>query len=272
MLQVTLSPCPEPQQELLIAELDDLAYDSYWQQPHQMVAYIAETDFDEAALQAVLAHYPGVQYCREEMPEQNWNQAWEQHYEPIAIPGVCYIHARFHPPAQGYPTVLCIQPQMSFGTGHHATTRLVIQALARQQQPYGRVLDMGCGTGILGIYALANGAERCDFYDIDPQCVENTRDNLALNGQQAHCVQVGEPAAIPDGTFYHTILANINRNILLQHAPAYAQLLQPGGSLYLSGFYTYDVPLLSRHVQALGLALADQWAEGEWACLRFDKG
>lgn len=265
MLEIILSPCDEALQELLISELDGLGYDSYWQEADSLRAYIDESTYQEPPLQALLAEHPGVSYTVAPMAQVNWNAEWERNYEPIAVPGVCHIRATFHPaPAERYPVEMTIQPQMSFGTGHHATTRLVLQNLAQQPPPYGRVLDMGCGTGILGIYTQLRGATTCHYYDIDAQCVENTLQNLALNGLSSPTVVAGDTAALPPAEMYDTLIANINRNILLHQAQAYRSHLNKGGYLYLSGFYTTDQPVIEEHFCQLGFRLLRTLAEGDW--------
>ncbi|MBX3101982.1 MAG: 50S ribosomal protein L11 methyltransferase [Bacteroidetes bacterium] len=270
MWQVTLSPCSEQEQETLISLLDGLGSDGFWQEgPHLHSFWLQEPPAEviSAARDAVKGlQAPVIQL----LPDTNWNAAWESSYEPVNIPGICQIHATFHEPAPGYPLHIVIQPQMSFGTGHHDTTRLMIEMLAAAISRPGRTLDIGCGTGVLGIYALLSGASEGLFIDIDPNCVHNTQENLALNGLTAQVLQGGSSAIPPDWRA-DTLLANINRNVLLADGVYYQQALVPGGHLLLSGFLDFDTDAIIRHYTTLGLHLTARREAQSWQCLCFQR-
>lgn len=270
MWQLTLSPCSAPEQDTLIALLDGLGSDGFWQDGPHLHSYWLQAPPTEvwAQVRAAVPQLPEPTLT--ELPDTNWNATWEAAYDPVDIPGICQIHATFHTPDPAFPLHIAIQPQMSFGTGHHATTRLMIRLLAQAVPNPGQVLDMGCGTGVLGIYALLTGATQATFIDIDPACVTNTQENLALNGLEAPVWQGGGPQ-LPATLQVDTLLANINRNVLLADGAAYVQALRPGGHLLLSGFLAADTETVLAHYTSLGLHLTARLEEDQWQCLCLQK-
>lgn len=193
---------------------------------------------------------------RKEIERQNWNKEWESQFDPIHLTPELTIRAPFHPKSTT-PNELIIMPKMSFGTGHHGTTKLIVQELLQMNLDQAQMLDMGCGTGILGIAALKFGAKQVEFHDIDDWCVDNTLENLTLNNCSSDCYHVGlqtvEELIEAKASFDH-ILANINYNVLKVHLPSYAKLLatKADAAILLSGFYEAEAKLLIHQLDTLG--------------------
>lgn len=242
-------------------------------------AYIQTEVFDADALAAVLADFPlpdvTISYQQAEAEHKNWNEEWEKNYfQPLLIGEDpqhprCTIAATFHKDVPSGDYNIRINPQMSFGTGHHQTTAQMIDRLLEDDLSHRSVLDMGCGTGILAILARMRGADACVAVDYDEWCVNNTRDNIALNNITGITVLHGDASAlVPYTASFDTIIANINRNILLADLPRYVPTLRPGGIIYMSGFYTEDVPSLVEKGESLGLSLVDVRDRDNWACIK----
>ena len=210
--------------------------------------------------------------------DKDWNAEWEQHYfQPICVEAgghSCAIASTFHkdvPPAE---YAIRIDPRMSFGTGNHQTTSQMLSRLLEMDLQGREVLDMGCGTSILAILARMRGARHCWAVDVDEWCVENSRDNIALNGLDGIDVVLGDAsslASLPGSPRFDVVIANINRNILLQDMAAYVEVMTPGAALLMSGFYTEDVPLLEDKARTLGLSFVDVRQKDNWACIAFKK-
>lgn len=245
-------------------------------------AFIQRDLLDEDALQSLLADFPlpgvTIAYEQHEPEDKDWNAEWEQHYfQPICVEAgghSCAIASTFHkdvPPAE---YAIRIDPRMSFGTGHHQTTSQMLMRLLEMDLAGKDVLDMGCGTSILAILARMRGARHCWAVDVDEWCVGNSRDNIALNHLDGIDVVLGDAsslATLPGRPLFDILIANINRNILLQDMPAYVSVMAPGAALLMSGFYTEDVPLLEDKARSLGLSLIDVKQKDNWACLAFRK-
>lgn len=260
--------------DILSDSLVTLGFDSFEYERGGLKAYIPLELTDEASLEAMLANFPleGVtfDYEKEILPEVNWNEEWEKNYfQPISLnDGACVIRAPFHTPAKEAEMELIISPKMAFGTGNHETTSLVIAYLMEQDLRGKSVLDMGCGTGILGILALKRGASHLSAIDIDEWAYQNVQENASLNGVHIDEVICSDARALEAKTGeYDLILANITRNILLEDMPAYARCLRPGGRLILSGFYLEDIDLLSQRAETLGLHLCSKRERNRWAML-----
>ena len=263
--------CEEPLKEILTAELCQLGYESFLETNEGLKAYRCLEDYDQDELQQLLAHYPQIEKFRSnEIPSENWNQQWESNFEPIVV-GDCRIRAGFHEPSPNFTYDLIINPKMSFGTGHHETTRLMIASLRSLDLQNQSVLDVGCGTGILSILTEKLGADRITAVDNDPWAVENARENMQLN--QCNDIEVlqGTVSSLQLPLGYHLVLANINRNVLLQEIPNYSSLLRHKGCLILSGFYTDDNQQIVNICETNGLLIKTQNEEKNWSCLIFVK-
>lgn len=262
--------------EILTAELAELGYESFETPAGELRAYIAAGLLDDAARAGVddaLRAYglDPAAATHTAMPRQDWNSEWEKNYPPVAVGDFCRIRAPFHAPsAPGeYRHELTITPKMSFGTGHHATTALMIRAMSRLDLAGLRVLDMGSGTGVLAILAAKMGARSAQAVDIDPWAAENAAENARANGV-AHAVEclLGDTRA---GGPADVVLANINRNVLLEAMPTLAGRTAPGGRLLMSGFYDTDQEIIAAEAQARGLQPDTRLGHDHWACLTFRK-
>ncbi|MDV7391686.1 50S ribosomal protein L11 methyltransferase, partial [Arthrospira platensis SPKY1] len=203
------------------------------------------------------------------IPAVNWNETWEKNFEPIRIDERCRIRAPFH----DYENVeidIIIEPKMSFGTGHHETTHLMSSFLLDMDLQNKKTLDMGCGTSILAILAAKKGAMPVDAIDIDPWCVENSMENIERNDCSLIRVLEGVAENIP-ARDYDVIIANINRNILLEDMERYANAMKAGGVLLLSGFYEHDIEDISKKCVDLGFNFLEKRLRNQWASLKFEK-
>lgn len=241
-------------------------------------AYIQTTLFDADALDRALKDFPlpGVEisYTQAEAEDKDWNEEWEKNYfQPIIIGDArhprCVIAATFHKDVPDADYNVRINPQMSFGTGHHQTTAQMISRLLDDDLTSLEVLDMGCGTSILAILARMRGARHCVAVDYDEWCVKNSLENIALNHLDGIDVVHGDASALqPYPQTFDLIIANINRNILLADLAAYTAALKPGGMIYMSGFYREDVEKLRSHAETLGLRFVDERHLDNWACIK----
>lgn len=261
----------QPWSEILMAELITVGFDSFTEEADGILGYIPAEDFNEAALQSLNSFQSGeveISYSFREMPNINWNEEWEKNFAPIEVADRVRIRAEFHPADPSRHEII-IQPKMSFGTGHHPTTHLMVEQMMDLDFLGKSVLDMGCGTSVLGIYAKQLGARRVLGIDIDEWAVENSVENAQRNGVELE-VKLGTAESLTDEKF-DIILANINRNILLNDIPAYNQVLQSGGLLLLSGLCFFDVDDILKVTQSQGLTLKNQQQREEWVCLLLEK-
>jgi len=261
--------------DILTAELSQVGYDTFMETDTGLCAYITEAQFSEAALQEVLQKYhPAageINYVLEHIEQKNWNEEWEKNFEPLVIAGICSVRASFHPKPENLPYDIVINPKMSFGTGHHETTTLMIENQLEVDHKGKRVLDMGCGTAILAIMACKLGATEVVAVDIEDWTVENARENAELNGFPEIDVRLGDVQAIVGETPFEVILANINRNVLLADLPAYTEVLAPGGTLIMSGFYTQDLNLIREKAQLCGLSYISVREKNNWISVVFER-
>jgi ribosomal protein L11 methyltransferase len=258
--------------DIFRAELAQMGFDVFLDIDEQTFeTSIEQAQFEAEAFDLLLAQYsplvqPRYQFRTEE--KQNWNQLWEANYSPVEIAGRVRIRAEFHPPG-GFEHELLITPKMSFGTGHHATTALMVQHQLACPHQGRRVADFGCGTGVLAILAMKLGAAHAHACDIEDWCVENALENAALN-HVAVDVRLGTAhqfAANHQG--YDLIFANINLHVLLAELPLYVQLLAPGGHLFMSGFYEIDLPQLTQAAAQLGLQRQTYLVDKQWTAAGF---
>lgn len=274
-LQVTFKfvEIAEYQQDLLIADLADIGFNTFEDTSEGFLAFIEQEHFQEAALQAILAEHEDLNasYSVEEIAGENWNKVWEQNFEPLVISDQCYVRATFHEPQPQYPFEIVIDPKMAFGTGHHQTTTMMMEYILSTDFKGKRVLDMGCGTGILAFLAAKKGASTLTAIDYDQVCYESTLENAALNHVDNLIAICGGKEAIPTQTF-DVILANINRNILLDQMDSYASVLAPGGEIMFSGFYEDpDLGMIKAACSTAGMTYQDHKKIGDWVAARFIK-
>ncbi len=263
--------------DLLCEDLGEVAFDCFEQKDDCLLAYIPTEQVREDCIQAQLKSFglPSVSftYTSEELPEENWNEEWEKHYfEPIVLSeGRCRIRAAFHKADESVETELIINPKMAFGTGNHETTSLIISYILEHDMSGLKVLDMGCGTGILGILALKKGAKSLTAIDIDEWAYENVMENAGLNEVQIEEVIQGDASSLKGKGNFDLVLANITRNILYQDLPAYVEVMGQGARIVLSGFYEEDVAKLRERGESLGLRYVSETNQNKWAMLELIK-
>lgn len=261
----------QPWNEILMAELIEIGFDSFTEEHDGILAYIQKDLFKEEDLKALhLLQNPDIKisYTFQEMPNINWNEEWEKNFSPINIEGKVSIRAEFHE-NQNLPHEIIIQPKMSFGTGHHATTYLMIQQMLDLDFQNKSVLDMGCGTSVLAIFAKQQGAGKTVAIDIDEWSVENSIENAARNNVDLEISQ-GTAENLGSENF-DIILANINRNILISDIPTYVSVLNEGGKLLLSGLCFFDVDDILEVCTAQKLTLKKKLQREEWVSLLLEK-
>lgn len=266
----TISPL-QPWNEILMAELIEIGFDSFTEEHEGILAYIQKNLFDEKQLQEInLFSNEAVEisYTYREMPNINWNEEWEKNFEPINVENQVSIRAEFHE-NQNLPHEIIIQPKMSFGTGHHATTYLMIQQMLDMDFENKTVLDMGCGTSVLAIFAKQKGGGKTVAIDIDEWSVENSKENAARNNVELEIFQ-GTADNLGAENF-NIILANINRNILISDIPTYVSVLNNGGQLVLSGLCFFDVDDILEVCNEQKLTLKRKLQREEWVSLLLEK-
>lgn len=271
----------QPARELLSAAACEAGFEAFEDTDNGIAGYVQRPLYDKEALDAAIADYmpegTQVTYNIEEVPDQDWNQGWEdQGFEPIGVSDHLVIYDAKHTDMSMFAgddgvMRIFIEARNAFGTGTHQTTRMILRRLLGMDLTGKSVLDCGCGTGILGIVALRLGANRVLGYDIDEWSSENAKHNAALNGVENLDVLLGD-ASVLDGVKeeFDVVIANINRNILLNDMTAFRSHLKTGGRLILSGFYETDVPMLEQAAQSNGLTIIDVVTDGEWACAMFE--
>lgn len=260
--------------EILMAEIAEAGFDTFLETERGFEAYVEGENFDQKRLDHVKEKYTYVNpllFFHDRIEKKNWNEEWEKNVEPIIVDDKCLVRAAFHKMDRNYPYEIIITPKMSFGTGHHQTTHLMLSTQMSMDHRGKRVMDAGCGTAILSIMASKLGATEVEAFDIDEWSVENGNENAVNNNCTNIQIQLG---AIKDvhlsGTF-DIILANINKNILLAEMKDYASYLKSGGKLLLSGFYVSDIPAMISHAATFGLAEVSHQQRETWACLQLAK-
>lgn len=260
----------QPASDILIAELGYVGFESFVENETGISAYIQKSDWHKDILEEIeilKSDKFSISYTFEEIEQQNWNQEWENNFHPIVVDDLCTVRAPFHKiPNTKFD--LIIEPKMSFGTGHHETTHMMIQHLLKNDLKETVVLDMGCGTAVLAILAEKLGAKKVDAIDIDNWCYLNSLENAERNNCSNISVFEGD-ATLLGNTKYDVVIANINRNILLQDISTYATCLQPKGRLFLSGFYKEDIPLIEAECKKHMLKLNEIIERGSWVSLKF---
>ncbi len=258
--------------EIMLAELAELGFESFVETDDGLEAYIQETLFDDLLIKNMLETYAErtpISYTFKKIPKQNWNEEWEKNFQPISIGNDIYVRADFHEPKPDFPYEIVITPKMSFGTGHHETTSMVMEHQLGLLHKDRKVLDVGTGTGILAILAEKLGANYVSAFDNDEWSVENTVENVALNNAHKITVRLGTIEDEPQEK-YEIVLANINRNILLQQIPVYATFMAAGGALVISGFYESDIADIQAVAESVGLKITAQLSKNQWASVVFN--
>ncbi len=262
----------QPGSEILIAQLGYAGFESFVETEDGILAYIQKAEYSEGVLEEVQvlgSEEFEISYTSQEIEQVNWNSEWEKNFNPIIVADKCSVRAPFHEkPDTEYDIV--IEPKMSFGTGHHATTHMMLQHILKNEWAGKRVLDMGCGTGVLAILAEMKGATTLDAIDIDNWCYLNTLENVERNNCKHINVYEGTAEMLKDQQ-YDVVIANINRNILLEDIPTYSKCLVAGGKMFLSGFYTEDVAAIEKVCNENGLIFEEKLVEDNWTAASFLK-
>ncbi len=256
--------------EILIAELGETPFESFIETENGLSAYIQKQYWNENILndiQILSSPEFKIDYTFEEIEQVNWNEEWEKNFEPIDVDDTCRVRAPFHEKTAAKYDIV-IEPKMSFGTGHHETTFMMIQHLLETDVENKKTLDMGCGTAILAILAEMKGAQPIDAIDIDNWCYLNSIENAERNNCSKITVYEGD-AALLEGKKYDVIIANINRNILLNDMQQYVQCLNKDGILLLSGFYEEDIPAIDACCTEKGLTFAKKLSRNNWVSLKY---
>jgi len=271
--QVSIESSSADNNEIIIAELSQLPFDTFEEEGNIVKAYIPENLFIEAEILATLSSYKDIFSLTIDfilIHYTNWNEVWESNYQPVYIADKLQIIANFHIPKPNYSLTLLIHPKMSFGTGHHATTSLVAEYLLELDLKDKNVLDLGTGTGILAILAKKKGAAEVIATDIDPQCIENAAENIQLNGtEDIKLLLTNEVPEAEKG--YDIIIGNITRNVILEYLPNIARSLPAKGVFIASGFYKTDLTLLKENAKAKGLELKSNKEKESWCAALFEK-
>jgi len=264
----------EWQKDLLVSDLADIGFDTFEDTESGFAAYIPAANLDLQALETLMLNLDEgleVDYKVQEIENQNWNKLWESNFNPIEVGGQCYVRATFHEAKPDFPYEIIIDPKMSFGTGHHQTTSMMLQYILENNFEGKQVLDMGCGTGILAILASKKGADAVLAVDYDEICVDSVIENSELNTVDNIEAICGSFEVLKERVF-DTILANINRNILLEQLPQYALSINKNGELYLSGFYEQeDLAMLRDSAESLGFEFISKKVLNNWCAAKFVK-
>lgn len=270
----TTQPCNETTNDVVSALAGEIGFESFVEWENGVQAYIQQNLFDEEALKEMVNEFPlpdtYITYTIQEAEDKDWNEEWEKNFfQPIVIGDRCCIHSTFHKDTPKTEYEILINPQMAFGTGHHETTSTIICELLDADLNGKNVLDMGCGTSILAILASMRGAKAVTAIDIDDWCVNNSRDNIALNNIHNIEVKWGDAALLEGHEPFDVIIANINRNILLADMSRYAACMHSGSELFMSGFYVEDIPAIQEKAESLGMTFLHHREKNNWAAVKF---
>lgn len=273
----TLTPWSETAQDVLTALAGDIGFESFVEEDTTLKAYIQQKLYSEEAIQSLIADFPlpdvCITYTAQEQEDKDWNEEWEKNFfQPIVIGNRCVIHSTFHKDIPQMEYDILINPQMSFGTGHHETTNLIVSRLLETELTGKCVLDMGCGTSILAILAAKRGASPITAIDIDDWCVSNSADNIRLNGIDCITVRLGDADLLrTERPTFDLIIANINRNILTADMDAYAACMKTGSRIFLSGFYVDDIPVMKESLKKNALTFIEHHENNRWAMIVAEK-
>ena len=267
-----LNPDNQENREILVAMLSDLAFESFDESEDLIMGYIpgGSADLDEIGAITTLLPF-SVQFESEIIPDKNWNEVWEKNYfKPLLIGNRCLVRAPFHTEFEPAEFELVIEPKMAFGTGNHETTTLVAEQILNMDLTGKTVLDMGCGTGILGMLASLMGAKQVTAIDIDTWSFESTVENARLNNILNLEAKLGDASLLGDETF-EIIFANIHKNVIINDLPVYESVLESGGKLYLSGFYNHDMADVKARAESLKLIETGFQEKNSWVVYSFKK-
>ncbi|WP_276803635.1 50S ribosomal protein L11 methyltransferase [Odoribacter laneus] len=277
-INFNITPFSEEIADILIATMSSIGYEGFQYTDTGFTAYITCEQFEEERIQKLeilqsLAVDYQIDWNFSVLQDRDWNLEWEKNFTPIVVDNRILIRAGFHPTIPGIDYDIIIEPKMSFGTGHHPTTTLMLETLLdfSGQMKGKRVLDMGCGTGILSILAAKLGASTVTGIDIDEWSYRNARENIENNQLQNIQIKIGNAGLLEKEKEFDFILANINRNILLTDMPFYERCLKDGGILIMSGFYTHDLPSIRQKAAELGMTYGDQKMKQNWVAVSFTK-
>ena len=271
-IRFNLNPDTTENREILVAMLSDLAFESFDESEEQVMGYMPGESVDLEEIKAITFLLPfSVVTENEIIPEKNWNEVWEKNYfKPLLIGNRCLVRAPFHTEYEPAEFELVIEPKMAFGTGNHETTTLVAEQILNMDLFEKTVLDMGCGTGILGMLASLKGAKSVTAIDIDTWSFESTVENARLNNILNLEAKLGDASLLGKETF-EIIFANIHKNVIVNDLPVYESVLQSGGKLYLSGFYSHDMPDVKAKAESLGLVDSGFQEKNNWVVYAFSK-
>ena len=268
----TISP-QQPGTEILLAELGEKDFESFEETDNGLVAYIQQHLDHEDILNDIRILQSAdftINYTKEKITQVNWNEEWEKNFSPIDVDGICYVRAPFHATKNAAYEIV-IEPKMSFGTGHHETTYLMMKHLLKLDVKDKTVLDMGCGTAILAILAMMKGGKQADAIDIDRWCYENSLENIEKNNIQNITVIEGDASVLPTAPKYELVIANINRNILLADISQYVKTMKANSDILFSGFYTEDIADIKAEAERNGLVFVNSMEKNNWVALHFQK-
>lgn len=259
--------------DVLASELSPIGFESFVTEENTLKAYVPVNQFSKENIDQVIAEFPleaTLSYEDKFIKTENWNEEWEKNFfQPIVVGNECVIHSTFHKDIPQTTYEILIDPKMAFGTGHHETTFLMLSQILKMDVEGKRVLDMGCGTAVLGILASMRGAKEIVAIDIDEWAYNNSVENVELNKTPNVEVKLGA-AELLAGESFDIIIANINRNILLNDINRYAACMTKGATLYMSGFYTEDIPAIEEECNKYGLQLFTQDSKNNWAVVGFE--
>lgn len=264
----------DPFKDILTYNLgEEGPYDSFMDIKGGMKAYVPADQYDESFLRQAIEEAGGeVTYEVRMMEDRNWNEEWEKNHKPVLVEDFCWVRAPFHPHRDDVQYEIEIEPKMSFGTAHHATTYMMLTLLRDEDIRGKRVLDMGCGTCVLAILAAKKGAAYVEGIDVDEWAYANAVENCERNGvAQIRCVLGDASSLLGREEGFDLVIANINRNILLQDMPAYVEAMNDGATILFSGFYEADIPAIQTKAEALGLRYDSHILRDGWAAVRFVK-
>jgi len=274
-LIVTIAGDTDSGRDITIAELAEAGYDSFEETENGLKAYIRCDNFDEKKLEGLLvlnnSRYTGSVITHSMLKTMDWNEEWEKYYEPVSVGEFCHIRAAFHSSPGSFKHEIIIQPKMSFGTGHHETTWMVINAMQKTGFSGKEVLDMGCGTGVLAILSSKLGAKKVTAVDIDEWAVKNTKENAEVNLVPGLIILEGDIGVLDPAANYDIIFANITRNVLAEYIPIFSDIMNEDGLLFTSGFYLEDLDDIINFSEKAGLGFVSSDTKNRWTMALFKK-